>query len=89
MRHDWIIFIYAFAGVVGNVLFPTWYFQGLEQMRHISIISGATKALSAVLLFFFVHQPRDGALAVGIENFSGDATSGRHRIRGLHAHRGP
>ncbi len=68
MRHDWIIFIYAFAGVVGNVLFPTWYFQGLEQMRHISIISGATKALSAVLLFFFVHQPRDGALAVGIQS---------------------
>jgi PST family polysaccharide transporter len=38
-------------------------------MRHISIISGATKTLSAVLLFIFVHQSRDGALAVAIQSF--------------------
>jgi len=69
MRHDWTIFIYAYAGVLGNVLFPVWYFQGLERMRHISIISGATKTLSAVLLFIFVHQSRDGALAVAIQSF--------------------
>jgi polysaccharide transporter, PST family len=68
MRHDWTIFIYAFVGVVGNVLFPVWYFQGIERMRHISIISGATKALSAVLLFVFVHHSRDGALAVAIQS---------------------
>ena len=68
MRHDWSIFIYAFAGVVGNVLFPVWYFQGLERMRHISIISGATKTFSAVLLFVFVHHSRDGALAVAIQS---------------------
>jgi PST family polysaccharide transporter len=68
MRHDWPIFIYAFVGVVGNVLFPVWYFQGLERMRHISIISGATKALSAVLLFVFVHHSSDGTLAVAIQS---------------------
>jgi polysaccharide transporter, PST family len=68
MRHDWTIFIYAFGGVVGNVLFPVWYFQGLEKMRHVSIISGATKTLSAILLFVFVHASRDGALAVAIQS---------------------
>ena len=49
-------------------LFPVWYFQGMERMRHISIISGATKALSAVLLFVFVHHASDGALAVAIQS---------------------
>jgi PST family polysaccharide transporter len=68
MRHDWTIYIYAFVGIVGNVLFPVWYFQGLERMRHISIITGATKTLSAVLLFVFVHHSRDGALAVAIQS---------------------
>jgi PST family polysaccharide transporter len=68
MRHDWTIFVYAFGGVVGNVLFPVWYFQGLEKMRHVSIISGATKTLSAILLFVFVHASRDGALAVAIQS---------------------
>lgn len=68
MRHDGTIFLYAFVGVVGNVLFPVWYFQGLERMRHISLISGAAKALSAVLLFVFVHHASDGALAVAIQS---------------------
>ena len=87
MRHDWTIFIYAFAGVVGNVLFPVWYFQGLERMRHISIISGATKALSAVLLFVFVHHSSGRGVGRG-DSVSRHVTRRRHRICGLHALRG-
>jgi PST family polysaccharide transporter len=68
MRHDWTIFLYTFVGVVGNVLFPVWYFQGMERMRHISVITGATRALSAVLLFVFVHHASDGPLAVAIQS---------------------
>ena len=68
MRHDWAIFLFAFVGVVGNVLFPVWYFQGLERMRYISVITGAAKVASAVLLFVFVHRPTDGALAVVIQS---------------------
>jgi PST family polysaccharide transporter len=68
MRHDWTFFIYAFVGVVGNVLFPVWYFQGMERMRHISVITGATRTLSAILLFVFVHHASDGALAVAIQS---------------------
>ena len=68
MRHDWAIFLLAFSAVFGNVLFPVWYFQGLQKMRYISVISGAAKVFSAILLFVFVHGPNDGALAVGIQS---------------------
>lgn len=68
MRHDWGIFLFAFAAVVGNVLFPVWYFQGMEKMRYISVISGAAKVFSAILLFVFVHSPSDGTLAVAIQS---------------------
>jgi len=37
-------------------------------MRYISIISGTTKVLSAILLFIFVHRPTDGLLAVAIQS---------------------
>jgi PST family polysaccharide transporter len=68
MRHDWAIYLFAYAAVIGNVLFPVWFFQGLERMRYISIISGSTKVFSAVLLFIFVHRPADGLLAVAIQS---------------------
>jgi PST family polysaccharide transporter len=68
LRHDWAIFVFAFVAVIGNVLFPVWFFQGIERMRYISIISGAAKVASAVFLFVFVHRPADGALAVAIQS---------------------
>ena len=68
LRHDWAFFLLAFVGVIGNVLFPIWFFQGLEKMRYISLITGAARVLSAVLLFLFVHHPKDGLLAVGIQS---------------------
>jgi PST family polysaccharide transporter len=68
MRHDWPIYMFAFVAVIGNVLFPVWFFQGVEKMRYISLISGTTKVISAVLLFVFVHRPADGLLAVAIQS---------------------
>jgi PST family polysaccharide transporter len=67
-RHDSMYFIAAFLAVLGSVLFPTWYFQGIENMRYISFLTGAPKVLSAVLLFVFVHRPQDALLAITIQS---------------------
>jgi polysaccharide transporter, PST family len=67
-RSDWQFFSVAYLAVVGNVLFPTWYFQGIEKMRYISIIVGCARLLAAALLFVFVHRPGDALLAVGIQS---------------------
>lgn len=67
-RHDALYFAAAFLAVLGGVLFPTWYFQGVEKMRYISILTGIPKILSAVLLFVFVHRPQDGLLALTIQS---------------------
>ena len=66
VRHDMAYFLMAFIAVAGNVLFPQWYFQGIERMRYISVFTGIAKAVSAALLFLFVHGPGDGLRAVGI-----------------------
>ncbi len=67
-RHDGAYFLFAFLTVVGNVLFPQWYFQGVEKMRYISAFTGVAKLISAGLLFVFVHGPGDGLLAVVIQS---------------------
>jgi PST family polysaccharide transporter len=61
-------FYAAYLAVIGNMLFPIWYFQGIQQMRYISAITGIARVLAAVALFFFVHAPKDAFLALIIQS---------------------
>lgn len=61
-------FLWAYLAVLGSILFPQWYFQGVEKMKYISVCTGIAKLFSAVLLFVWVRHPEDGILAVIIQS---------------------
>lgn len=61
-------FYVGYLAVVGNVLFPVWYFQGIQQMRYISIVNGAARLLAAAAIFIFVRHPQDALLALAIQS---------------------
>ncbi|MHB1701293.1 MAG: oligosaccharide flippase family protein [Acidobacteriaceae bacterium] len=60
---NWNIYFAAYVAVIGNAIFPTWLFQGMERMRSISIITGLAKLASALLVIIFVHSRQDTFLA--------------------------
>ncbi len=54
------VFFLGFMGmVIGNALFPIWYFQGVEKMKFITIINVIAKGLSVLPFFIFVREPSD------------------------------
>lgn len=67
-RHDWLVYFLAFLSVPGSVIFPVWFYQGMEQMRYISIVTISAKLLSAVCIFIFVHHEGDYLLAAAIQS---------------------
>jgi polysaccharide transporter, PST family len=67
-RNDAALYAIAYISVFGGVLFPVWLFQGMEEMRYISVVSGGAKVLSAALLFVFVHRPTDYLIALTIQS---------------------
>jgi len=67
-RDDRFAYLFAYASIIGNVLFPTWLYQGLGKMKYISIVTGVTKLISACALFVFVHKPQDYLLALAIQS---------------------
>ena len=57
------LFLLALYGIVlGNVLFPTWLFQGMERMVAISVINLGMKVSVLVGVFALVHRPEDAVL---------------------------
>lgn len=53
------LYFLTFGTVLGQVLFPIWFFQGVEKMKYITIINIVTKTLFAIAIFIFVKQASD------------------------------
>ena len=56
---DATLYLLTFLMVVGQALFPIWYFQGMERMKYITIINILSRVIFTVAIFGFVHQEDD------------------------------
>ncbi|MGS2778931.1 flippase [Robertmurraya sp. GLU-23] len=63
LRENTSVYYVSFLLVLGNAIFPVWLFQGLEQMKYITIVNVISKALSTICIFLFVRSSGDFVLA--------------------------
>ena len=74
--HDnWLIFQLSFLMVIGNAIYPVWFFQGMERMKYITFLNILAKVLFLILLFVFVKHQSDYIL-VPLLNSLGFLVSG-------------
>lgn len=65
-----IFVLYAIPMMLGSVLFPLWYFQGIENMRVVAIISIVSKLLTLPGIFLMVKSSYDIKYAIFIQSSS-------------------
>lgn len=53
------LFILSMWVCLFDVMFPIWYFQGIEQMKYIAYITMTSRLLFLGLIFIFIHSPED------------------------------
>lgn len=58
-RNDWLLYLFSFGAVIGNSLFPVWFFQGTEKMKYITIINIFGGVIYAISIFIFVRGQAD------------------------------
>ena len=60
---DICLYAVVYITVIGNVIFPVWFFQGVQQMRYITIVNIIARLFSIAGIFYFIKEPQDYLLA--------------------------
>src|SRR6185369_10395691 len=50
------LYLLSFTTVLSNVLLPTWFFQGLEQMKYITVVNLTSKIVSTIFIFALIRS---------------------------------
>ncbi len=56
---DWYVYYIIFVSALGTIMFPTWFYQGMERMKFITYINLTSKLIYTVLIFVVIHQEND------------------------------
>ena len=67
---NYLLHFITFSMVIGHMLFPVWYFQGVENMKMIAILNVIIKALYTVMIFAFISSSEDLLYAAGLNSAS-------------------
>lgn len=68
LRQEWLLLFICYTTVIGNVLFPQWLFQGLEQLRVVSMVQIVARVLVFATIFVLVHSPDDLYIAAWLQS---------------------
>lgn len=66
LKNNFWLFIICFFQVFSTILFPTWYFQGIQKMKVVTYIQLSLKILSLPFIYLFVKHPEDVEVFAGI-----------------------
>jgi len=58
-RADFYIYINSFGIILGNAIFPIWFFQGIEKMQYIMFLNIIVKLIFTVSIFIFIDSAED------------------------------
>lgn len=71
-RDHFLLYLLAFSFVIGQATLVNWFFQGIEKMQYMAVVSLLSRLLFVVLVLLFIKRKEDAVLYIffmGTGNF--------------------
>jgi len=65
------LFTIVYMGVIGSVISPVWFFQGIQQMRYITFVNAIARIITALAIFIIVKSEDDYLWAAFLQSVPG------------------
>lgn len=59
MREHYLLFLFAFITCISEVLFPVWFYQGIEKMKYLTLVRASSILFYACSIFIFINDSED------------------------------
>jgi PST family polysaccharide transporter len=63
-KNNWEVYVLSYGFVIGGVLFPSWFYLGIEQMKYITMIQVLIRSIITALIFILIKEESDYLLLV-------------------------
>lgn len=67
-NNDINLYLIGFIGVIGNIILPLWFFQGMENMKFVTFVNISIRIITTLSIFIFVKTSNDYAFALFIQS---------------------
>lgn len=58
-RQEYFVLLSSYGLVIGQTIFPVWFFQGIQRMQFLTLLNFASRITYLAGLFLFVSEPKD------------------------------
>lgn len=65
-QKDAVLYLYGIGLIISGVLFPSWFLNGLEQMKAVAAIQITARVAAVPLIFLLIRSPSDAPLMIAI-----------------------
>ncbi len=59
LRSECLLYLFAFISCLSEILFPIWFYQGIEKMKYLTIIRFSSILFYTIAVFFFIRTSED------------------------------
>lgn len=59
LNEHYLIILLTFLYIPSSILFPEWFYQGMEKMKYITALNAFAKTIFTILIFVVIKEPSD------------------------------